>query len=539
MKDLLMPQRIVAYESVDRVERLLDDEPLQATPINPCNSGAGYTTIKKGGWVLIDFCREIRGGVVICVRDISCFPAAAKCRLVFGESVMEALSSIGYKNATNDHAIRDTVIDVPIMGNVRFGNTGYRFLKIEALDADVVIRSLRAELDVYDVEQIGSFECSDSRLNEIWQTGAYTVRLNMGEYVWDGVKRDRMIWLGDLHPEASVIYAAFGSDESIRRSLERTRMEYPDGKWINTLPSYSFWWIINLYDWYMHSGDIEYLKSSLDYVRVIAKLAYEVVIENPVNFGFFVDWSSAGDEATKRFGFYCVMYKAFVCVSEIADTLGDAELSDLAARGMTAVRALDLSLPNQKQMAGIAAYSGLKSASEVNESVLSRDPLQGLSTFMGYYVLMAKGAAGDVRGALDIIRNFWGAMLDLGATTFWEDFDIEWVKDAARIDEITPEGKKDVHGDNGKECYVGYRHSLCHGWAGGPAAFLSQYVLGVNVAEPGCKKLVIKSSLGDLEWARGTFPTPYGAVKIEHKRDGERIISAVDAPKEVEIELIP
>jgi hypothetical protein len=539
MKDLLMPQRIVAYESVDRVERLLDDEPLQATPINPCNSAAGYTTIKKGGWVLIDFCREIRGGVVICVRDISSFPAAAKCRLVFGESVMEALSSIGYKNATNDHAIRDTVIDVPIMGNVRFGNTGYRFLKIEALDADVVIRSLRAELDVYDVDEIGSFECSDSRLNEIWQTGAYTVRLNMGEYVWDGVKRDRMIWLGDLHPEASVIYAAFGSDESIRRSLERTRMEYPDGKWINTLPSYSFWWIINLYDWYMHSGDIEYLKSSLDYVRVIAKLAYEVVTENPVNFGFFVDWSSAGDEATKRFGFYCVMYKAFVCASKIADTLGDAELSELAARGMTAVRALDLSLPNQKQMAGIAAYSGLKSASEVNDSVLSRDPLQGLSTFMGYYVLLAKGAAGDVRGALDIIRSFWGAMLDLGATTFWEDFDIEWVKDAARIDEITPEGKKDVHGDNGKECYVGYRHSLCHGWAGGPAAFLSQYVLGVNVAEPGCKKLVIKSSLGDLEWARGTFPTPYGAVKIEHKRDGERIISTVDAPKEVEIELIP
>ena len=539
MENLLMPTRIVACELVDRVERLLDCEPLQATPITPCKASDGYATIRKGGWVLLDFGKEIHGGIIICARDISSFPAAAKCRLVFGESVMESLSSIGYKNATNDHAIRDTVIDVPIMGNVRFGNTGYRFLKIEALDADITIKSLRAELVRSYVERTGSFECSDPRLNEIWRTGAYTVQLNMGEYVWDGIKRDRMIWLGDLHPEASVIYAAFGADESIRRSLDRTRAEYPDGKWINTLPSYSFWWIINLYDWYMHTGDGEYLRSNLDYVRRITRLAYGVVADNPAHFSFFVDWSSARDESANRFGFYCVMYKSFVCAAKIADTLGDTELSELAARGMAAIRALDLKLPNQKQMAGIAAYSGLKSAREVNDSVLSHDPLQGLSTFMGYYVLLAKGEAGDVRGALDIIRGFWGAMLDLGATTFWEDFDIEWVKDAARIDEITPEGKRDVHGDNGKECYIGYRHSLCHGWAGGPSAFMTQYVLGVSVAAPGARRLVIKPDLGDLEWARGTFPTPYGAVKIEHKREGGRIISTVDAPKEVEIELIP
>ena len=27
--------------------------------------------------------------------------------------------------------------------------------------------------------------------------------------------------------------------------------------------------------------------------------------------------------------------------------------------------------------------------------------------------------------ALDVIRTYWGAMLDLGATTFWEDFNID------------------------------------------------------------------------------------------------------------------
>ena len=40
----------------------------------------------------------------------------------------------------------------------------------------------------------------------------------------------------------------------------------------------------------------------------------------------------------------------------------------------------------------------------------------------------------------------------------------------ARIDELVPPGKKDLHGDFGAYCYVGFRHSLCHGWASGPTA---------------------------------------------------------------------
>ncbi len=532
MEKFIMPTRVFAYENAYGTDCLLVGKPLQSGFATD-----GYTTLKKGGYILLDFGKEIRGGIVVCTRNVSTHPRAAKCRFVFGESVMEAHSTIGYKNATNDHAIRDTVVDVPFMGNVRFGNTGYRFFKIEALDGDIVIKSIKAELDVRDLEQKGRFECSDERLNEIWRTGAYTVYLNMGEYVWDGIKRDRLVWIGDLHPEAAVIYSVFGADPSIKNSLDLIKAETPPTKWINNIPSYSFWWVINLYDWYMHTSDLDYLASHLDYVRTICRLAYSVVLDDPQHFAFFVDWSSEGNERFKRFGFYSVMYKCFECAAKIAGILGDSELAELCESGRSAVRALNLETPDQKQMAGIAVYSGLKEAREVNENVLSRAYLDGLSTFMGYYVLLARGEAGDVQGALDVIRKYWGAMLDLGATTFWEDFDIEWVKGAARIDEITPKGMTDVHGDNGKNCYTGFRHSLCHGWAGGPAAFLSQYVLGVNVAKAGCKKLVIKPNLCDLSWARGSFPTPYGSVLVEHKREGERIISRIDAPKEVEIEL--
>ncbi len=71
-----------------------------------------------------------------------------------------------------------------------------------------------------DIPYLGTFRCSDDRLNQIWTTGAYTVHLNMQEYIWDGIKRDRIIWMGDMHPEMSSICAVFGEEESFYASLD-------------------------------------------------------------------------------------------------------------------------------------------------------------------------------------------------------------------------------------------------------------------------------------------------------------------------------
>ena len=127
-------------------------------------------------------------------------------------------------------------------------------------------------------------------------------------------------------------------------------------------------------------------------------------------------------------------------------------------------------------------------------------------------------------------------MLDLGATTFWEDFDIAWLENAARIDELVPAGKVDVHRTYGDYCYKGLRHSFCHGWASGPTAWLTEHVLGVAIVEHGCRVIRIDPHLGDLEWVEGSVPTPFGVVKIRHERRADGTIkSQIDAPKGVKI----
>jgi len=137
---------------------------------------------------------------------------------------------------------------------------------------------------------------------------------------------------------------------------------------------------------------------------------------------------------------------------------------------------------------------------------------------------------------MDMIKEYWGGMLELGATTFWEDFDVDWTKNANRIDQLPAEGKIDVHSTYGDYCYKGLRHSFCHGWASGPTSWLSENVLGIKILEPGCKKIAIEPQLGNLNWVEGTYPTPFGIISVRHeKQQNGEIKSKISVPKGIKV----
>jgi len=174
-------------------------------------------------------------------------------------------------------------------------------------------------------------------------------------------------------------------------------------------------------------------------------------------------------------------------------------------------------------------------AVDTNEHILAKDPDRRISTFYGYYVLQARALAGDCAGCLDLLRSFWGGMIDLGATTFWEDFNLEWTPNATGIEELPVSGRPDIHADFGDFCYKGLRHSLCHGWAAGPTAWLMEHVLGVSPAAPGFKKVAIRPNLGGLTYARGTFPTPHGIITVFHELQADGTVkSDITLPDGVE-----
>ena len=92
--------------------------------------------------------------------------------------------------------------------------------------------------------------------DSIWDVGAYRVHLNMQEYIWDGIKRDRLVWVGDMHPETLTIRTVFGADASVARSLEFIRKETPLPGWMNGMASYTMWYAIIVHDWFMYTGEM-------------------------------------------------------------------------------------------------------------------------------------------------------------------------------------------------------------------------------------------------------------------------------------------
>jgi hypothetical protein len=245
----------------------------------------------------------------------------------------------------------------------------------------------------------------------------------------------------------------------------------------------------------------------------------------------FLDWPTSPNDAGVRAGVHALLVSAMAAGGELCGALEEAEAAE---RCRAAERKLRRHVPdhgNSKQAAALMALAGLLDPEAANRDVLAIDGPRNISTFLGYYVLKARGEAGDILGSLDCIREYWGGMLKLGATTFWEDFDIDWMDNAARIDELTPPGKIDVHGQYGQYCYKGYRHSLCHGWAAGPTAWLSEYVLGIRIKEAGGAVIEVKPRLGDLDWVEGSLPTPYGMVSVRHDRRSDGTVdSKIDGP---------
>jgi hypothetical protein len=104
---------------------------------------------------------------------------------------------------------------------------------------------------------------------------------------------------------------------------------------------------------------------------------------------------------------------------------------------------------------------------------------------------------GEQDYVLKQMKDYWGGMLNLGATSFWEEYDPS---------------------KNGAEHYAMYGRefgkSLCHAWGASPIYLLGKYYLGVKPTSASYATYLIVPSLGGLEWMQGAVPTPTGNIEM-------------------------
>jgi hypothetical protein len=132
----------------------------------------------------------------------------------------------------------------------------------------------------------------------------------------------------------------------------------------------------------------------------------------------------------------------------------------------------------------------------VKKSVLLNNNIQKITTpYMRFYELEALCEMGEQSYVLKEIKDYWGGMLKLGATSFWEEYN--------------PAKKGEEHlAMYGRK----FGKSLCHAWGASPIYLLGKYYMGVKPLSPGYATYMVEPVLGGLQWMEGKVPTPHGVV---------------------------
>lgn len=528
LRDTVLPVRVVASERAENAEALIKAD---CSQIGLRDNN--LAVVRGGGYLILDFGKELHGSIRLLTGGVT---PETKVRLRLGESVSECCAELGEKGACNDHSLRDIVVPLCFLSDMQFMMSGFRFFRLDVLGGEDSFCSFKAICAVYihtaSVRR-GSFRCSDELVNQIFDTAAYTVELCMQTHIWDGIKRDRLVWVGDLHPETRSIAALYGEDDIVPRSLDFEKGQSPLPGWMNNMPQYSMWWIIILHDYYMSGGNFSYIEAQKDYLAGLLKQIGACVFENgDFDFGMnFVDWPTH-EQPDEPEGVRSLCKMSMLKAQNLCKVLGlDGTLPQeiyqrLSVKGSEVI--------DKKQIAALK-YLSKTALSAHEKAVLCEGGARGFSTFMSSYILTALAENKGVCSALEAMRTYYGGMLQMGATTFWEDFDVDWMENAAPLTRLPEKGERDIHGDFGKYCYLGFRHSFCHGWSAGVIPFLFDKVAGIEVLEAGGKKLRVRPDLGDLTFIDAVFPTAYGNVTVRCQKEGERVNVTINAPSQVEI----
>jgi hypothetical protein len=474
--------------------------------------------------MFIDFGKETFGFV-----KLHGLKGQGKLSLYYGESREEALS-VDHCEALDRLTVNNAMKRDEIM---KLSKT-FRFINLR-YDGTVSLDSVSMLYEYSDVKERGSFRCSDEEINRIYDVAKYTLHLNTREFFIDGIKRDRWIWSGDAYQSYLMNYYLYFDNETVKRTLLALRGKDPVSAHINTIMDYTFYWFLGIYDYYLYTGDKTFIEQF--YPRMQSLMEYclnrrdhDGLMQGLPGDWIFIDWaaglSKKGEVSFEQLLLTRSLETMAICAGIMNDHAGATRYQQLSVELRNKLfelywnenkQALVHSRIEGRQSQNVTRYSNMfaiffdyfneSQKQAVKKSVLLNDSIQKITTpYMRFYELEALCAMGEQNYVLQEMKSYWGGMLKLGATTFWEEYN---------------PGKK------GTEHYAMYGRefgkSLCHAWGASPIYLLGKYYLGVKPTSPGYSTYIIEPNLGGLQWMTGKVPTPAGDIEMYVDKEQIRI----------------
>ena len=454
-----------------------------------------------------------------------------------------------------------------------FDVIGTRFLTValrtsnDTIDLDTI--GLRVSItDRHRPRPVGaSFECSDPKLNTIHAIGLRTVDLCALDAYVDCPTREQRAWTGDSVVHQTVDFVSNPDWSMPVWHPQLATHVRPDGMLAMAaasdfaaddqmyLPDWSLHWIHSVFNIHLYTGDrglvAELLPIAERVLRWFESFLGDDDLLHDVTGWALSDWASVymngcssltnalwargldefatmsswlGNEGSARWA-----RERHAAVRESFEVFWDEE------RGVYIDHIVDGTKRREAAqhpgaMAIVARLVPTDRVSRVIDGITDRRRLIRHS-----YVMDRLTVDGDGQGFVYLMNGFpvdapWDVETQMvEAEPFFQYVVHDAMVAAGRADLVVDSCRLwQVFVDAGEttwpECWVG--GTRCHGWSSTPTADLVRHVVGITPAEPGYASVRVAPSLGDLDWARATVPTPHGWITVEAHADGRVLIDS-------------
>ncbi|MDE1193102.1 MAG: glycoside hydrolase family 78 protein [Arachidicoccus sp.] len=431
---------------------------------------------------------------------------------------------------------------------------GFRYIKIEGYPGNIKPGDFTAVALYSDMKPSGTFECSDSLLNKLQHNIQWGQRGNFLDVPTDCPQRDeRLGWTGDA--QVFSLTAAYNRDVKnfFSKWLKDVAADQlPDGAVPFVIPNVlggndagSAGWsdVATIIPWnmYMVYGDEKILKQQYASMKAWVEYMHSKSVNNLWSTGFhFGDWlfyrpdddddgrSAVTDKYLIAQCFYANSVQILINTAQVIGKTDDVQTYTALLNAVKKAFLKEYVTPNGRlvsstQTAYVLALQfdmlpeelRAQAAKRLVENVHDYD--DHLTTgFLGTPYLcevLSRFGYSDIAYKLLLQKTYpsWLYPVLHGATTIWE-----------RWDGQKPDGSFENPGMNS---FNHYSYGAIGNW-------MYRNIAGIQPAEPGYKKIIIKPLIGGgLTWAKGSYNSTYGLIVSEWHITDNKVKLHVEIPQ--------
>lgn len=523
---------------------------LEPRPIPPMKNGVPHPfTVVRRGDGYIDLDAGVYTTAKLAMRF--CANAGSTVRAIYAECYAKPEGNSLLKTVRDDHTNPENTITglydvIHATGNEQtfapFWYRAFRFIRIEFdPNADFKLADAFYTTYFYPLDEDGGFECSDARLNEMWNISRNTVLCCMHEKYVDCPYYEQQQY--DMDSALEMLYTfRMGSDTRMPRKslIDLAHSQLPDGLLqanypstnVQVIPDFTLFWILMARDYLRYTKDADTVKSLLGTIdkalSAFENLKTDDGLIAPTRYWHFVDWVPGWESGVPDGGndepltVACLMYAtALRAAGEIFDTVKNSfrakEYTARAEEMIAAVKrhcydaeaGLYRNTPSHRDFSQhttlwailSGAESGDNAGALIDRTFDGHEKVAECTFSMNHYMFRALELADRYCYAPRLFAG-WQKMMDLHCTTWCEN----------------PDNPR----------------SECHGWSSAPTYELSAITLGVYPTADGYDAVRIKPDFKthDLTWAKGTVPTPHGVISVAWEKKDNAVMLTVTLPND-------